>query len=86
MEEQVIFRGIISGDLNRASSGEITPGIYYYLTGSSISNAPSGAGWGVFVQLGQNLRYYYTQVIIDANIGVVTRKYSGNPAVWGGWK
>ena len=84
----MLFRGSISGDLNRAVNNEILSGIYLYGYGSlesTIPNIPDGANWGLFLQMG-GYNYYYTQVIIDAAIGVKTRKYTGNPAVWSAWK
>ena len=84
MEKQLLFRGLISGDLNRASTYKIQSGIYFYQSTSTISNAPNGANWGVFVQIGSS-DYLCTQVIIDASVGVKTRKYSGSPASWSNW-
>ena len=81
----MLFRGSISGDLNRAANDEILPGIYVYGNRSDILNAPSEVGWGLFLQMG-GYSYYYTQVIVDAAVGVKTRKYTGNPAVWATWK
>ena len=84
MEKQLLFRGLISGDLNRASTYKIQSGIYFYQSASTISNAPNGANWGVLVQIGSS-DYLCTQVIIDASVGVKTRKYSGSPASWSNW-
>lgn len=84
MEKQLLFRGLISGDLNRASTYKIQSGIYFYQSTSTISNAPNGANWGVLVQIGSS-DYLCTQVIIDASVGVKTRKYSGSPASWSNW-
>ena len=71
MEKQLLFRGLISGDLNRASTYKIQSGIYFYQSTSTISNAPNGANWGVLVQMGSS-DYLCTQVIIDASVGVKT--------------
>lgn len=85
MQNQIIFRGLISGDLNSASNNKIPTGIYYYQREQSIQNAPGGVNWGIFIQVGTST-YYYTQIIADASVGIKTRKFSGSPASWSAWK
>lgn len=85
MQKQIIFRGLISGDLNIASNNKIPSGIYYYQGKQSVQNAPGDVNWGIFIQVGTS-SYYFTQIIVDAAIGIKTRKFSGYPASWSEWK
>ena len=85
MQKQIIFRGLISGDLNIASNNKIPSGIYYYQGKKSVQNAPGDVNWGIFIQVGTS-SYYFTQIIVDAAIGIKTRKFSGYPASWSEWK
>ena len=47
----LMYRGVITGDLNRGRNLVIAPGIYSIQSVSTITNGPSDfGGWGIFVQ------------------------------------
>ena len=77
----LIYRGDITGDLNRASKNGITPGYYTVGNSSTISNGPKGIAWCPFIQFYDN---FHTQMIIDTT-GLFVRKFAGNPAAWIDW-
>lgn len=46
----LMYRGVITGDLNRGRNLVIAPGIYSIQSVSTITNGPSDfGGWGIFV-------------------------------------
>lgn len=81
LNSALIYRGDITGDLNRASKNGITPGYYTVRNSSTISNGPKGIAWCTFIQFYDN---FYTQMIIDTT-GLFVRKFAGNPAEWIDW-
>ena len=74
----MIYRGVITGDLNK----KIQPGIYTIQSGSTVQNAPDGTGWSAFIQLPD---VYQTQIVYIQTKGVLHRKYAGSPANWTTW-
>ena len=81
LNSALIYRGDITGDLNRASKNGITPGYYTVGNSSTISNGPKGIAWCPFIQFYDN---FHTQMIIDTT-GLFVRKLAGNPAAWIDW-
>lgn len=81
LNSALIYRGDITGDLNRASKNGITPGYYTVGNSSTISNGPKGIAWCPFIQFYDN---FHTQMIIDTT-GLFVRKFAGNPAAWIDW-
>ena len=81
LNSALIYRGDITGDLNRASKNGITPGYYTVGNSSTISNGPKGIAWCSFIQFYDN---FHTQMIIDTT-GLFVRKFAGNPAAWIDW-
>lgn len=81
LNSALIYRGDITGDLNRASKNGITPGYYTVGNSSTISNGPKGIAWCTFIQFYDN---FNTQMIIDTT-GLFVRKFAGNPAEWINW-
>lgn len=81
LNSALIYRGDITGDLNRASKNGITPGYYTVGNSSTISNGPKGISWCPFIQFYDN---FHTQMIIDTT-GLFVRKFAGNPAAWIDW-
>lgn len=85
MNEALVDRGIISGDLDRGKNRGILPGIYSIQSSSTIINGPSGfTGWSVFIQFPDNLS---TQMILDASGSktISIRKYAGSNPAWTKW-
>ena len=85
MNKTLVYRGIISGDLNRGKNGGIVTGIYAIQSSSTIINGPSDfAGWGVFIQFPDNLT---TQMILDTGGSktIRIRKYAGSNPDWSSW-
>ena len=74
------YRGVITGDLNRAMNNEIIPGYYHLGEPASLSNAPSDVSWCVFVQF----YGFCTQLILSGSF-IYMRKVAGNPAEWQPW-
>lgn len=81
LNSALIYRGDITGDLNRASKNGITPGYYTVGNPSTISNGPKGIAWCPFIQFYDN---FHTQMIIDTT-GLFVRKFAGNPEAWIDW-
>ena len=81
LNSALIYRGDITGDLNRASKNGITPGYYTVGNSSTISNGPKGIAGCPFIQFYDN---FHTQMIIDTT-GLFVRKFAGNPAAWIDW-
>ena len=81
LNSALIYRGDITGDLNRASKNGITPGYYTVGNSSTISNGPKGIAWCTFIQFYDN---FHTQMIIDTT-GLFVRKFAGNPVEWIDW-
>lgn len=77
----IVFRGVFTGDLNKASSGEIDAGYYTIRAADTVSNAPSGAAWCTFIQFSGD---YHIQLIIQPNF-LAVRRYAGSPVQWTGW-
>lgn len=85
MNETLVNRGIISGDLNRGKNRGILPGIYAIQSSSTIINGPSGFnGWSIFIQFPDNLS---TQMILDTGgtKKINIRKYAGSNPEWTSW-
>lgn len=81
----LVYRGVISGDLNRGKNRGILPGIYSIQSASTIINGPSNLrGWNVFIQFPDNLT---TQMILDTdeNEKIRIRKYAGASPSWTLW-
>lgn len=81
----LVYRGVISGDLNRGKNRGILPGIYSIQSASTIINGPSNLrGWNIFIQFPDNLT---TQTILDANENekIRIRKYAGASPSWTSW-
>lgn len=79
----LMYRGVITGDLNRGRNLEIAPGIYSIQSVSTITNGPSDfVGWGIFVQFPDNL---FSQMILNNPNYIKFRKYSGSNPSWGAW-
>lgn len=81
LNSALIYRGDITGDLNRASKNGITPGYYTVGNSSTISNGPKGIAWCTFIQFYDN---FHTQMIINTT-GLFVRKFAGNPVEWIDW-
>lgn len=81
LNSALIYRGDITGDLNRASKNGITPGYYTVGNSSTISNGPKGIAWCPFIQFYDS---FHTQMIIGTT-GLFVRKFAGNPAAWIDW-
>ena len=77
----IVFRGVFTGDLNKASSSGIDAGYYTIRAADTVSNAPDGAAWCTFVQFGGD---YHTQLIVQPNF-LAVRRYAGSPVQWTGW-
>lgn len=77
----IVFRGVFTGDLNKASSGGIDAGYYTIRAADTVSNAPDGAAWCTFVQFSGD---YHTQLIVQPNF-LAVRRYAGSPVQWTGW-
>ena len=85
MNEALVDRGIISGDLDRGKNRGILPGIYTIQSSSTIINGPSDfTGWRVFIQFPDNLS---TQMILDTGSTkkINIRKYAGSNPEWTSW-
>lgn len=79
----LMYRGVITGDLNRGRNLAIAPGIYSIQGASTIINGPSDfGGWGIFVQFPDNL---FSQMILNSPNYIKFRKYSGSDPSWGAW-
>lgn len=79
----IMYRGVITGDLNRGRNLVIAPGIYSIQSVSTITNGPSDfGGWGIFVQFPDNL---FSQMILNSPNYIKFRKYSGQNPSWGAW-
>lgn len=79
----LMYRGVITGDLNRGRNLAIAPGIYSIQGASTIINGPSDfSGWGIFVQFPDNL---FSQMILNSPNYIKFRKYSGSDPSWGAW-
>ena len=79
----LMYRGVITGDLNRGRNLVIAPGIYSIQSVSTITNGPSDfGGWGIFVQFPDNL---FSQMILNSPNYIKFRKYSGQNPSWGAW-
>lgn len=79
----LMYRGVITGDLNRGRNLVIAPGIYSIQSVSTITNGPSDfGGWGIFVQFPDNL---FSQMILNSPNYIKFRKYSGSDPSWGAW-
>lgn len=77
----IVFRGVFTGDLNKASSGEIDAGYYTIRAADTVSSAPSGAAWCTFIQFSGD---YHIQLIVQPNF-LAVRRYAGSPVQWTGW-
>ena len=81
--ETLTFRGVFAGNLNDAASWKIPAGIYQINGEDTISNAPDGAQWCLFIQFPDG---YHNQVMfLGGSNGVVTRRYIGSPQAWTSW-
>lgn len=79
----LMYRGVITGDLNRGRNLVIAPGIYSIQSVSTITNGPSDfGGWGIFVQFPDNL---FSQMILNSPNYIKFRKYSGSNPSWSAW-
>lgn len=79
----LMYRGVITGDLNRGRNLEIAPGIYNIQSVSTVTNGPSDfIGWGIFVQFPDNL---FSQMILNSPNYIKFRKYSGSNPSWSAW-
>lgn len=79
----LMYRGVITGDLNKGRNLAIAPGIYSIQGTSTIINGPSDfVGWGIFVQFPDNL---FSQMILNSPNYIKFRKYSGSNPSWGAW-
>lgn len=79
----LMYRGVITGDLNRGRNLVIAPGIYSIQSVSTITNGPSDfVGWGIFVQFPDNL---FSQMILNSPNYIKFRKYSGSNPSWSAW-
>lgn len=79
----LMYRGVITGDLNRGRNLVIAPGIYSIQSVSTITNGPSDFdGRGIFVQFPDNL---FSQMILNSPNYIKFRKYSGQNPSWGAW-
>lgn len=77
-----VFRGDITGDLNRLT---ITPGRYVIRSSNTVTNAPSGSSYCVFIQ--HTASEYYLQEVIGKNgSGTLIRKYTGVDPTWQAWQ
>ena len=76
LQYPLVYKGTITGDLNRLT---ITPGYYMIGASGTISNAPSGTEYTLFIQF----YGYNAQAIFNA--GLKSRRYVGNPATWSSW-
>ena len=76
LQYPMVFRGFITGDLNRL---DIPVGYYIIRSSSTVTNEPENAGYTVFIQF----YGYNTQVIIGPNVR--TRRYVGKTPSWGDW-
>lgn len=81
LTDAIVYRGVLTGDLDRASSGGIETGYYTIRAADTVSNAPEGAAWCTFVQFSGD---YRIQLIIQPNF-LATRRYAGSPVRWTGW-
>lgn len=83
LDSALVYRGVITGDLNRGRNLTIAPGIYSIQGTSSIINGPSDfGGWGIFVQFPDNL---FSQMILNSPNYIKFRKYSGSDPSWSAW-
>lgn len=79
----LLYRGVITGDLNRGRNFAIAPGIYSIQTVATIANGPSDfSGWGIFVQFPDNL---FSQMILNSSSYIKFRKYAGSNPTWTEW-
>jgi hypothetical protein len=79
----LMYRGVITGDLNRGRNLVIAPGIYSIQSVSTITNGPSDfVGWGIFVQFPDNL---FSQMILNSPNYIKFRKYAGSNPSWSAW-
>lgn len=79
----LMYRGVITGDLNRGRNLAIAPGIYSIQSVSTVTNGPSDfIGWGIFVQFPDNL---FSQMILNSPNYIKFRKYSGSNQSWSAW-
>lgn len=79
----LMYRGVVTGDLNRGRNLAIAPGIYSIQSVSTITNGPSDfVGWGIFVQFPDNL---FSQMILNSPNYIKFRKYSGSNPTWSEW-
>lgn len=79
----LMYRGVITGDLNRGRNLAIAPGIYSIQSVSAVTNGPSDfIGWGIFVQFPDNL---FSQMILNSPNYIKFRKYSGSNPSWSAW-
>lgn len=79
----LMYRGVITGDLNRGRNLEIAPGIYSIQSVSTVTNGPSDfIGWGIFVQFPDNL---FSQMILNSPNYIKFRKYSSSNPSWSAW-
>lgn len=79
----LMYRGVITGDLNRGRNLAIAPGIYSIQSVSTVTNGPSDfIGWGIFVQFPDNL---FSQMILNSPNYIKFRKYSGSNPSWSAW-
>lgn len=79
--DAIVYRGVLTGDLDRASSDGIETGYYTIRAADTVSNAPNGAAWCTFVQFSGD---YRIQLIIQPNF-LAVRRYAGSPVQWIGW-
>ena len=83
LDSALVYRGVITGDLNRGRNLTIAPGLYSIQGTSSIINGPSDfGGWGIFVQFPDNL---FSQMILNSPNYIKFRKYSGSDPSWSAW-
>lgn len=83
LDSALVYRGVITGDLNRGRNLTIAPGIYSIQGTSSIINGPSDfGGWGIFVQFPDNL---FSQMILNSPNYIKFRKYLGSDPSWSAW-
>lgn len=79
----LMYRGVITGDLNRGRNLAIAPGIYSIQSVSTVTNGPSDfIGLGIFVQFPDNL---FSQMILNSPNYIKFRKYSGSNPSWSAW-
>ena len=79
----LMYRGVVTGDLNRGRNLVLAPGIYSIQGASTIINGPSDfGGWGIFVQFPDNL---FSQIILNSPNYIKFRKYSGSDPSWSAW-